>query len=270
MSTLDRQNPTKVNQLLASWPKGTVATSSWLQQRGVSRQLASQYCRYQWLSPMGRGAFIRTGDSVSWMGALHALQREPDCTIHAAGKTALLLQGYAHFIAIGDRAPVWLLGQPGERLPAWFTRHTWPGRIRYFTTELFDAPTRMEGLTSHDTEGFSIRISSPERAILECLYFAPQKQSVEEARLLMEGLTTLRPKVVQSLLTACASVKVKRLFLALAEACGHRWLNQLDLSTVALGSGKRVVVPGGHLHPKYLITVPAEVLPPKEEDQDRP
>jgi len=51
----------------------------------------------------------------------------------------------------------------------------------------------------------------------------------------------------------------------LAEACGHRWLQQLDLATVSLGSGKRVVVPGGHLHPKYHITVPAEVMPKKQE-----
>jgi hypothetical protein len=59
--------------------------------------------------------------------------------------------------------------------------------------------------------------------------------------------------------------KVNRLFLVLAEACGHRWLHQLDLATLSLGSGKRVVVPGGHLHPKYQITVPANVLPSKTE-----
>jgi len=265
MSISDRQKPTKINRLLTGWPQGTVATYSWLQQHGVSRQLASQYRRSQWLSPFGHGAFIRTGDSVNWMGALYPLQREPACSIHAAGKTALLLQGYAHFLVADESAPIWLLWRPGERLPAWFVRHTWPGRVRYSTTELFEPKARAEGLTEHDAGGFSIRVAAPERAILEVLHFVPQVQAFEEARLLMEGLTTLRPKLVQSLLTACVSVKVKRLFLVLAEACGHRWLQQLDLATVSLGSGKRVVVPGGHLHPKYHITVPAEVMPKKQE-----
>jgi hypothetical protein len=197
------------------------------------------------------------------MGAVYALQREPDCTVHAGGKTALLLQGYAHFIALGERAPVWLWGRPGERLPAWFTRHAWPGRVRYFTTELFGPAGRMAGVTEHDAGGFSIRIAAPERAIMEVLRFVPKEQSFEEARLLMEGLTTLRPQLVQTLLGACTSVQVKRLFLTLAEGCGHRWLDQVDLGKVTLGRGKRVVVPGGHLHPKYLITVPAEMLPPQ-------
>ncbi len=37
----------------------------------------------------------------------------------------------------------------------------------------------------------------------------------------MEGLTTLRPRLIQSLLEQCRSVKVKRLFTVLAEACNH-------------------------------------------------
>jgi hypothetical protein len=265
MSIPDRQPPTKINRLLAGWPQGTVATSSWLQGHGVSRQLASQYCRYQWLSPFGHGAFIRSGDLVDWKGALYPLQREAASSLHAAGKTALLLQGYAHFLTADESAPVWLLGEPGERLPAWFTRHQWPGPVRYFTTRLFGATARTEGLSAHNAGNFSIQVAAPERAILEVLYFVPHAQGFEEARLLMEGLTTLRPRVVQSLLTACVSVKVKRLFLVLAEACGHRWLSLVDLAAVSLGSGKRVVVPGARLHPKYHVTVPDDVMPSKTE-----
>jgi hypothetical protein len=62
--------------------------------------------------------------------------------------------------------------------------------------------------------------------------------------------------LVQQLLESCASVKVKRLSLHLAEKHGHPWLNQLDQTKISLGSGKRVLVPGGRLDPKYLITVP--------------
>jgi hypothetical protein len=50
----------------------------------------------------------------------------------------------------------------------------------------------------------------------------------------------------------------------LAEKHAHAWFKQLDLSKVSLGSGKRVLVPGGRLDPKYLITVPTAVETPSD------
>lgn len=43
-----------------------------------------------------------------------------------------------------------------------------------------------------------------------------------------------RPSVSQKRLpdSQCRSVKVKRLFMFLAEACNHAWIKSLDLSTV--------------------------------------
>lgn len=70
--------------------------------------------------------------------------------------------------------------------------------------------------------------------------------------------------MVQSLLEACASVKMNRLFLHLAEKHAHPWFKQLDLTKVSLGSGKRVLFTGGRLDPKYLITVPAAAETPSE------
>jgi hypothetical protein len=75
----------------------------------------------------------------------------------------------------------------------------------------------------------------------------------------MQGLANLRPQRVMGLLKACASVKVKRLFLALAERHGHAWFKHLDEKSLDLGSGKRMLVPGGKLHPKYLLTLPADL-----------
>jgi hypothetical protein len=72
----------------------------------------------------------------------------------------------------------------------------------------------------------------------------------------MEGLTTLRPRIVQSLLEKCASVKVKRLFMLLAENCKHAWVQKVDLSKVDFGKGKRALVKGGRFDSKYKITVP--------------
>jgi hypothetical protein len=66
------------------------------------------------------------------------------------------------------------------------------------------------------------------------------------------------------LLEKCTSVKVKRLFLHLAELHRHPWVRQLDPTKVDLGSGKRALVPGGKLDPKYLITVPTRAETPSD------
>ena len=80
----------------------------------------------------------------------------------------------------------------------------------------------------------------------------------EGAQLLMEGLATLRPALVQELLESCRSVKVKRLFMHLAEKSGHPWVEELDRAKINFGKGKRVVVAGGRFDSKYGITVPRE------------
>ena len=72
----------------------------------------------------------------------------------------------------------------------------------------------------------------------------------------MEGLVTLRPSLVQTLLETCSSIKAKRLFLFLAEAMNHAWVKRIHLSNVRLGEGKRVIVKNGRFDSKYNITVP--------------
>jgi len=94
---------------------------------------------------------------------------------------------------------------------------------------------------------------------MECLYLAPLKQELTECYELMEGLNNLSPKQVQTLLEICQSVKVKRLFLYMAEKAQHSWFKQLDVTKVDLGKGKRSIVKSGVLIDKYGITVPKEL-----------
>jgi hypothetical protein len=65
---------------------------------------------------------------------------------------------------------------------------------------------------------------------MECFYLTPHVETFDEAMLLMEGLMTLRLHLVQALLEACQSVKVKRLFLFLAEIHYHACFDALNLS----------------------------------------
>jgi hypothetical protein len=250
------QNSSKINRLLKQWPRQTVAVQSWLNQIGYSRQLIAAYEKTAWLTRVGRGAFIRADDQdIDWTGGLYTLQTRLNLPIHAGGKTALQLHGYAHFLPLGEGAPVSLFGLPDIKPPAWFLKYDWGVLIRYFTTNLF-SENGVLGLTTKDKSSYSITLSSPERAIMEMLYLIPQAESLEEAKLLMEGLTTLRPRLVQSLLEECHSVKVKRLFMWLAETCHQAWLPRLDLSKVNFGKGKRVIGLGGHFNSKYQISVP--------------
>jgi hypothetical protein len=76
----------------------------------------------------------------------------------------------------------------------------------------------------------------------------------------MTGLLTLRPKLVQQLLESCSSIKVKRLFLLLAEELKLPWVKKLNLDKIDLGSGDRTLVKGGKLHPKYRLTLPADLF----------
>lgn len=245
----------KINQLLKKWPSGSVAVLPWLVRQGAYQQLVHEYIKTSWLRRVGQGAYAREGDKVEWTGGLYAIQQQMGLSIHAGGKTALQMQGYAHFLPLGKGATVSLFGLPNVKLPAWFKDYRWEVKIRYTATNLF-AGEENQGLTSKEIGSYSVSIASPERAMMEVFYLAPHQESYEEAKLLMEGLTTLRPRLVQTLLERCNSVKVKRLFMVLAESFQHTWVKKLDLSKVDFGKGKRMLVRGGRFDSKYHITVP--------------
>ncbi len=248
-----------LNNLLRQWQPGSIAVSSWLNEQGVYQQLVHEYEKNGWIQRIGRGAYIRAGDSVEWGSALHTIQNQLSLPVHVSAKSALQLQGYAHFLQMGGNPAIWLFGLPGTRLPGWFEQYNWGVDFFYITTNLF-LGKKETGLTQKEQRGFSVNISSPERAIMEVLYLVPKQESFEEANLLMEGLSTLRPSLLQELLEQCNSVKVKRLFLYLAEKSGHSWINRLNIDGVNLGKGKRVIVKGGVFNSKYGITVPESDL----------
>lgn len=246
----------KLNKLLQVWPRGTVAQLGWLARHGVSQSLAARYRKSGWMVAVGRGAFARSGDKVGWEGAVYALQAEPKATLHPGGRTALELLGYSHFLRLAPRRAVFLYSGPGERLPKWMRDHDWGADVHLLPSCLRGNDEAHPGLTEHSFGSFALRVSTPERAILELLDGLPDRLSFEEARLIMEGLTTLRPSLLQPLLEACSSIKVKRTFLYLAREAGHPWYARLDKARLDLGKGKRMIARGGRLDAEYMITVP--------------
>lgn len=252
MTTVNR---TKINKLLQEQPLGVVLISSWLAKQGYSIDLQKHYRKTNWLQSIGKGAHIRANDKVGYDGAIYALQNQAQLTIHPGGRTALSLLGKAHYLEFSANKVV-LFGGSGEKLPAWFKKYSWGVKVEYYETSFL---LQDLGLTEIEVKNFSIKVSGAARALMECLYLAPQKQDLVECFELMEGLNNLPPKQVQTLLENCQSVKVKRLFLYMAEKAKHSWFTYLDVSKIDLGKGKRSIVKNGVFVGKYEITVPKEL-----------
>lgn len=253
---MTRFTDTKLKKLLTTWPQGTVCLSSYLNERGIGYDLQRLYRKSGWITSIGQGAVARTGDEVTWQGAVYALQQQAGMKIHVGAKTALTIQGFAHFINLAQEK-IQLFGPPKTKLPTWFKNHNWGGKVEFHRTSLFGENTQL-GLQTRSYKTFEINLSTPERALLELLDLVPQRETFSESALIAESLSTLRPKTLQQLLNHCTSIKVKRLFLYLAEKQNHAWLKRLDLSKVDLGTGDRQIVKGGIYDPKYRITVPEE------------
>jgi hypothetical protein len=95
----------------------------------------------------------------------------------------------------------------------------------------------------------------------------PTEQPFVEAAEIFEFLNSLRPELLNQLLDICKSIKVKRIFLYLAENQNHPWWNEIN-KKISIGSGKRVVEKNGVLNKKYLITVPSELFDKSEANDE--
>ena len=253
-------NTSKINLLLKIQPRGTVLLSSWLVDKGYSFDLQRRYRESQWLTSIGTGAMVRSGDQVDLSGALYALQTQASTTIHIGGKTALSMLGKSHYLEFFTKKAV-LFGSKEDKLPAWFTGYGWGIKVEYHATLFLQTKA---GFTDHEVKAFKVKVSSAARAIMECLYLCPDKQDLLECYQLFESLNNLKPSLVQQLLENCTSIKVKRLFLYMADKAKHSWFEYLDLAKIDLGQGKRSLVKNGTYVAKYKITVPKTL-----EDYDR-
>lgn len=260
-------NRQKLNYLLSQLGDGWLVPSAWLQQQGYDRQLLAHYVKHGWLMSPAHGVFLRAGSTTSWQTVVHSLQRLARLPLHVGGAHAISVHGMDHYLRMGA-ARVTLYGP--ARLPAWvaaldlrekFVRRP-DGKLAFapLSAELLAAPKALRevGLETlpGDRPDCPLVVSMPERAIFELLLEVPGKGSVAGADAILQGMARLRPALVSRLLRDCASVKVKRLFLALAERHNHAWFKHLDLTGVDLGTGNRVLDGGGRMHPKYHISLP--------------
>jgi hypothetical protein len=271
----------KLNLLQRSLPEGLVADAAWLERHGYSRALRNKYVARGWLDNVARGVYRRppptltdeARESLRWEPVVISLQTLLGYSYAVGGRTALELQGFAHYLS-GRHREIHLYGT--RKLPGWIFKLKLDDRFVFHNAyRLFKSkgtrPHESKSQSEDDLLGSSyirqpwgqwewpLTMSSPERAILELLDEVPQHETFHQADVLVEGLRNLSPRRLQALLTACRSVKVKRLFLWFAERHQHAWLKKLEHHRFDLGKGKRMLVRGGKLDPKYKITVPESI-----------
>lgn len=273
------QNKQKLNWLEHHLPEGLLADAAWFEAHGYSRSLRKQYVDAGWLEQPARGVCRRPRGSLSWEQIVISLQTLLHLPVSVGARTALELQGYAHYLAQSQQV-VHLYSD--TKLPGWvfklpvgpqFTSHN---RSR-FLPKVSPSPDELSlsPETVPETEQtlpgalrvtrwghwkWPLVISTPERAILEMIDELPKHETFHNVDMIMEGLVDLSPRRLQKLLEDATNIKVKRLFFFFADRQHHRWLDHLTRENIDLGKGKRMIVKGGKLDPEYQITVPEELL----------
>ena len=248
----------KLNSLLERLPEEVAAPSHWLAAQGYSRQLVRKYVQGNWLQALGRGVYARTQGTVTWEGVVLGMQRLAGLPFHVGGVSALNRQGFAHYLPLGGENTSHLWGR--GKVPAWVRAVSLPESLCFHTTRLFSEDADTVGITKVPSRvrDWSLQVSAPERAILEVLSLVDATETAfTHAAELFAGLTSLRPDVINTLLGACTSIKVKRLFLFLADRHDYPWFSKVMWRQLDLGSGKRVITKGGVLDKQFMITVPA-------------
>jgi len=279
---MNRGKGQKLNQLQHLLPEGLVVDAGWLEGQGYSSQLRSQYLSNGWLEQPARGVYRRPGGKLLWQHVVISLQTLLDVPVTVGGRTALELHGFSHYVSAGSMREVHLYGD--KPLPGWikkidldmtFIYHNAKklfqgapiarglGNVRWeLKNQIFTSSKPIHGSLMLMTWGqwdWPLTLSTPERAILELLDEVPDRETFYQADKLMEGLRTLSPRRLQKLLEDCRSIKVKRLFLWFADRHKFRWRLQIKKEPIDLGKGKRMLVRGGRLDSKYLITVPEDL-----------
>lgn len=205
-----------IKRVQSDIPRGAPFDLHTLGELGVSPKMAADYAKNGWLVRLAQGVYAFPNDDFSVYGALLFLQRHVP-GLHVGGKSALAVQGIRHNLG-RDTLVLW--GDTRYVLPKWFTSR-FPARYVY--AQLFNWPdSNLPSKTLTTPPGLpdDLCVAVSERAVLEMLFDAGTRQSLEEARNLFDGLRSPRKDLLGQLLARCTSIKAVRLFLTWARETG--------------------------------------------------
>lgn len=247
---------TKIQQIIESAPHNAMLFGTWLAEHGLDARSQHAYMKSGWLCRVSKGVYKVQGDNPTLLTTVSSYNNQLGKHCIVGAFTALELRGYSHYLSMG-KPHVYLFTNSEEKLPGWLVKGDWDMTVKYMITSFLG--TGLAGVETMTVEQHELLVSSPERAILECLNLPDAAASLLDIYYIMEGLTTLRPKLVQQLLESCTSQKVKRLFLYMAEKANHPWFRALNTDNIPIGNYRYMVVPTGKYVSKYNMTIPKEL-----------
>ena len=247
---------TKIQQILESTPRDSVLFGSWLSSQGLDARGQYAYMKSGWLDRISKGVYKIHKAEPGLLVAVSSYNTQLCRSCVVGAYTALELRGYSHYLSMG-KPVAYLFTDKSSKLPSWLLKGEWDMTIKYMTTSFLG--NELLGVENMTIEQHDLLVSSPERAILECLNLPDASSSLLDIYYIMESLTTLRPKLVQLLLEACTSQKVKRLFLYMAEKAGHSWFKALKLENINLGISRLMITPTGKYINKFNMTISKEL-----------
>ncbi|WP_315548774.1 type IV toxin-antitoxin system AbiEi family antitoxin domain-containing protein [Prevotella koreensis] len=247
---------TKIQQIIGAVPHDSVLFGSWLSSQGLDARGQYSYMKSGWLDRISKGVYKIHGSTPTLMATVSSYNMQLGKSCIVGAYTALEFRGYSHYLSMG-KPLAYLFTDKTNKLPSWLLKEEWDMTIKYMTTSFLG--NELLGVETMTNNQHELLVSSPERAILECLNLPDASYSLLDIYYIMESMTTLRPKLVQTLLESCTSQKVKRLFLYMAEKAGHSWFMALKPDNINLGTSRFMVTPTGKFINKYNMTISKEL-----------
>lgn len=247
---------TKIQQIIGAVPHDSVLFGSWLTSQGLDARGQYSYMKSGWLDRISKGVYKIHGSTLTLMATVSSYNMQLGKSCIVGAYTALEFRGYSHYLSMG-KPLAYLFTDKTNKLPSWLLKEEWDMTIKYMTTSFLG--NELLGVETMTNNQHELLVSSPERAILECLNLPDASYSLLDIYYIMESMTTLRPKLVQTLLESCTSQKVKRLFLYMAEKAGHSWFMALKPDNINLGTSRFMVTPTGKFINKYNMTISKEL-----------
>lgn len=240
--------------LLEKVPDGLVVSRQKLLQMGFDKPAIDYFLRSNKLTSVGHGVYRRPGPSLKWEHIVYSVT-QLHYNVHVGSRSALDLSGYAHHLPLGRLQRIHLYCQ--DKLPTWLLTLNEPVKIVSHRLKIFNTiPPASITERPFGHWDWPIPYASVELALLELVDDVTDEAGFMMADKYFETATTLRPKLVNQLLSACSKVQVNRLFLWFAKRHKLQCFDSLKLSDINLGSGKRMIVRDGVLDKEFHITVP--------------
>jgi hypothetical protein len=244
--------PTK--ELLEKIPDGLVVSRQKLVEIGFNKPAIDYFLRSGKLTPVSHGVYRRPGPPLKWEHLVYSAVQLGH-KVHVGSRSALDLSGFAHYLPLGGVQQIHLFCE--EKLPNWLIARKKPVEIVAHRLKIFtEPPVASISYRPFGHWDWPIPFATMELALLELLDDVIDEASFRMVDKYFETATTLRPNLLNQLLSACKKVQVNRLFLWFAKRHNLQCLDSLNVSNINLGKGKRMIIRSGSLDKEFQITVP--------------